>query len=321
MPLTMTELSSAITAFISDLKVRKSKLTVIAYQSHLRRLAAKAPVDSVRCFMPELIRLELQTASAAGIKMSTLHGKRACFNTFGKWGVKHGLWVKNPVDDIEPIRSPQHAPRPFSTDELVRLAALRLPAKQAMLRLILTLTGLRVTPICHLKVGDVSFRPPEIRAWVKGAKMQVILLQPILAETLRAYITKHTDGKAQSFLFPNRRGGPMHRLAVEGFTKHWGAKAHVPACTPHRFRHKFATDLYDRTRDIRIVKEAMGHADIGSTIVYAEVTNHQLRSALETLAWPPSAPGSVSVRIPPQRVPGKQTINQSDGPPRVREMR
>ena len=75
------KLSSAITAFIAEIRVNRSKLTVVGYESHLRRLAAKAQVDTVLRFTPELVKLELETASAGGAKMSTLHVKRACFNT------------------------------------------------------------------------------------------------------------------------------------------------------------------------------------------------------------------------------------------------
>jgi site-specific recombinase XerD len=279
------KLSSAITAFISEIRVNRSKLTVVGYESHLRRLAAKAQVDTVLRFTPELVKLELETASAAGAKMSTLHVKRACFNTFGRWGVKNKLWLVNPVEQIESIRRPKHLPRPFSGEEIERLRALRLPEDQALLMQLFFLTGLRVTPVCNLKVGDVSFSPAQIRAWVKGAKTQVIQIHPALVAPLRAYITKRTDGKAQTFLFQNRQGGPMHRRTVERLTGIWGRKTGVVNCIPHRFRHSFGTELLRNTRDIKAVQEALGHADIGSTMGYTELANDRLAQAIQTLSW------------------------------------
>ncbi len=231
-------------------------------------------------FTPELVKLELEMASAGGAKMGTLHVKRACFNTFGRWGVKNKLWPVNPVEQIEPIRRPKHVPRPFSDDEIARLRGLRLPEEQALLMQIFLLTGLRVTPVCNLKVGDVSFAPPQIRAWVKGTKTQVIQMHPALAGPPREYITKRTDGKAQTFLFQNRHGGAMHRRTVERMTGIWGRKVQVVNCIPHRFRHSFGTELLRTTKDIKAVQEALGHADIGSTMGYTELANDRLAQAI-----------------------------------------
>jgi len=167
---------------------------------------------------------------------------------------------------------------------LTRLRALRLPEDQALLMQIF-LTGLRVTPVCNLKVGDVSFAPPQIRAWVKGARTQVIQLHPALVGPLRDYISKRTDGRAQTFLFQNRLRGPVHRRPVERMTGIWGRKAQVVNCIPHRFRHSFGTELLRKTNDIRTVQEALGHADIGSTMGYAALADDRLAKAIGTLGW------------------------------------
>jgi integrase/recombinase XerC len=291
------KLSTAVTQFIAEVRATKSKATATAYESDLRRLAAKSQWDTVLRFAPDLVRLELETCSREGCRMSTLHRKRACFNMFGRWGVKNGLWVTNPLDIIDRIKRPKHLPRPFSVDEMTRLMALDLPPEPAMLRDVLAFTGLRITPACHLKVGDVSFEPPTIRAWVKGARTQVIQVHPVLAVRLRAYIHAQTDGKPQSFLFTNRRSGPMHRRTAERLVAGWGRQAAVPSCQPHRFRHSFASELVRQKQDIRVIKDALGHEDISSTMVYTQVVDEQVRAAVATLPWgaapPPREPGRV----------------------------
>ena len=201
--------------------------------------------------------------------------------------MKNKLWPTNPVELVEVIRRPKHLPRPFSGEEIARLRALRLPEDQALLMQLSFLTGLRVTPVCHLKVGDVSFAPPQIRAWVKGAKTQVVQMHPALADPLRDYITKRTAGRAQTFLFQNRHGGPTHRRTIERMTGIWGRKAQVVNCIPHRFRHSFGTELLRTTKDIKAVQEALGHADIGSTMGYAELANDRLAQAIGSLSWGP----------------------------------
>jgi integrase len=54
------------------------------------------------------------------------------------------------------------------------------------------LTGLRISPTCALKVGDLSFDPPTIRSLVKGAKVQVVEMHPALRDLLYTKVTsKH----------------------------------------------------------------------------------------------------------------------------------
>ncbi len=72
---------------------------------------------------------------------------------------------------------------------------------------------------------------------------------------------------------------------LERLTHEWGEAAQVPACTPHRFRHTFATGLLQGGVDIRVIKEAMGHQDIQNTMGYTEVTDTALDVAIPKLPW------------------------------------
>jgi site-specific recombinase XerD len=150
---------------------------------------------------------------------------------------------------------------------------------------VLLMTGLRISPACALKVGDISFDPPTIRALVKGAKVQVIEMHPALRDLLYNYVLAETDLKGQTYLFRNSRGRPLNRKTGEKLLKAWGQRAGVPNCLPHRLRHTFGTELLVKTRDLRLVQEAMGHEDISSTAVYTKVTQDRLREGIGQLPW------------------------------------
>ena len=197
-----------------------------------------------------------------GLKMSTLHRKRACLNEFAKWGQRKRYWHDNPLNEIPPIRRPEHLPRPFSHEESARLLALELPVDEDLIRALLFYTGLRVTPICTIRRGDLSFDPPQLRATVKGARTQVIRLHADLRDKLYAYVTSRPGLRPGSYLFAYRNGRPFRRRAIERMTARWGALAEVPGCVPHRFRHAFGTALVEQGVDIRVVKEALGHKDL-----------------------------------------------------------
>jgi len=144
-------------------------------------------------------------------------------------------------------------------------------------------TGLRVSPICGIKVGDISFAPPTIRALVKGSKVQA------LVEPLKAFITQHTDGRAHTLILANSPRHHPRRRDIERMTGRWGERAGVLNCTPHRFRHTFATKLIRAGVNPRVVKEALGHADFSSTMIYTLVTDEDEAKAIAQLSWEPKA--------------------------------
>lgn len=281
------KLSKAITTYVDDVRVRRSKGTATAYESDLTQFQRSVTVDTVLHVTPEAIRAFLARGSAAGHSMGTLHRRLVVIRGFCRWGMRHGLWASNPADAVDQIRKPRQLPRPFSDDEVNALLSLELKPREALIRALLLYTGLRVSPICDIKIGDISFAPPEIRALVKGAKTQVIKLHPGLAELLRAYIAKQTDFKAYSFLLARWNGHHPQRRDLERITARWGQRAGVPNCIPHRFRHSFATKLLRNTKDIRLVQKAMGHEDISSTALYTLVTDAAEAKAVAELKWGP----------------------------------
>jgi integrase/recombinase XerD len=198
--------------------------------------------------------------------------------------VRNGIWLQNPSDRIDQVRRPKYLPRPFSDAEINAIWALDLTPREAIVRHLLLYTGLRVSPICALKVGDIVFSPATIRAWVKGAKHQVIQMHPELVEPLQSFIRNHTDGKAHSLLLTDGGRHPERRV-IERMTRRWGQRAGVALCLPHRFRHTFATQLIRSGINPRIVKEMLGHEDFSSTMLYTLVTESDEATAMAKLSW------------------------------------
>jgi site-specific recombinase XerD len=278
-------LSKAVELFMQEVRVTRAGLTAAGYESDLNRLIALCPVNSVLAFTPDLVRTFFTTESARGNRMSTLHRKMATLSEFGKWGVRHRIWAENPVASFPKIKRPKLLPRPFGHDEAARLLALELPPLDRVVRGLLFGTGLRVSPLCALKLGDLSFDPPVIRALVKGNKPQVLPMPPAVRELLYSYVLAHTDLKGQSWLLQQASGRPYNRRLLAHMTHRWGAAAQVPDCTPHRFRHTFATSLLEAGTDLRLVQSALGHEDIKSTTLYTEVTQLALTAAMQRLPW------------------------------------
>lgn len=305
------KLSRAIAEFLADKRSGHSPQTVIGYSSDLHRLLMMVQIDTVLHVTPELIREYFHQMSGRGLSQSTLHRRRATLSEFIKFGMRDGvgLW---PVSvglklaaNLPRISRPKLVPRPFSKDETDRLVALPLPPLESLVRKILFFSGLRVSSVSNLKLGDFDNNPPVIRTLGKGAKVQVLPLHPELQAEVLAYIADRDHLKAHNFLVAYPNGRQLRRRAIEKMTTRWGncgretyhaqvkqcdLCAQVPECVPHRFRHTFATRLLEQSKNIRVVQEALGHGDVSTTMIYTKVTDSILADAVRSLRMGPEKP-------------------------------
>jgi site-specific recombinase XerD len=59
--------------------------------------------------------------------------------------------------------------------------------------------------------------------------------------------------------------------------KHYSEQAGIPEGKPHfhALKHSIATHLLDAGADLRFVQDWIGHASIGNTVVYAQLTSRR----------------------------------------------
>ena len=102
-----------------------------------------------------------------------------------------------------------------------------------------------------------------------------------LGQALREHLREYLRGRSSGPLFADRHGERLTGRHVHRRLSQWLEKAGIkrPA-SPHSLRHSFATDLYQRTGDVLLVKEALHHRSITSTLVYARVDEERLRRAM-----------------------------------------
>jgi integrase/recombinase XerD len=284
------KLSKAIAEFVADNRARLAPATLRGYESDFHALQALVSIDSVLGVTPDIISLYFQVCSGKNQKPATLHRKAASLGEFCRWGVRKGLWARDPMREFPGIPKPQRVPRPFTPDEMARLMALDLDPLERTVRQVLAYSGLRVSPVCALRVGDVSFSaellegvavPGAIRSAGKGNKPHVIPMAPSLHAVLYDWVLQHTDLKPQSPLFRQRRADrPIHRRIVEDWCHRWGEQAGVPHCIPHRFRHTVATTLLQAGTKIEVVQRILAHADIKDTLLYCKLADDAAAAAM-----------------------------------------
>lgn len=153
-------------------------------------------------------------------------------------------------------------------------------------------TGLRVSELCALVVGDLFFDEGMANILVrrgKGGKAGLVPVSDRLARFLREYVTtKETlrESVAPSApLFLSERGGHLCRSAVHRIWKvalqgaaldtRWGV---------HATRHSYAVEVYRKTRDLRLTQRLLRHSSPGVTQVYANLLDDDVRRGV-AMVW------------------------------------
>ena len=144
-------------------------------------------------------------------------------------------------------------------------------------------TGLRVSELVGLKLGQVSLDSGVVRVLGKGSKERLVPLGEEAIGWLERYLATTRpalagDAKTDA-LFVTARRGPLTRQAFWVLVKRYGMKAGLPArsLSPHVLRHAFATHLLNHGADLRVVQLLLGHADITTTTIYTHVARERLK--------------------------------------------
>ena len=143
-------------------------------------------------------------------------------------------------------------------------------------------TGLRVSELLGLRLGDLHLDAGYLRCWGKGNKERVVPMGGEADAKLQDYLAQARPvllrGRRTEVLFVNHRGGAMTRQGFWKIIKRYGAVAGIRTpLSPHTVRHAFATHLLENGADLRSLQLLLGHADISTTQIYTHVNRERLK--------------------------------------------
>jgi integrase/recombinase XerD len=148
-------------------------------------------------------------------------------------------------------------------------------------------TGLRISELVGLSLGDVDLGEHLLRAFGKGSKERIVPLGRHAEEALDSWLSPAGRGALEpqqwarrgdaEAVFLNRRGGRLTRQGAWLVVKRYGEAVGLSAeLSPHVLRHSCATHMLDHGADIRAVQELLGHASISTTQIYTKVSVERL---------------------------------------------
>jgi integrase/recombinase XerD len=261
--------------------------TLTAYRSDLRRFAAwlaerdHSLLTATRADVLEFL------AHLAEAPPRSVARRLSSLRRFYQYLMRHARIAEDPCARVEAPRIGRSLPITLSEGEiealleapdLARREGLR---DRTMLELIYA-TGLRVSELVNLTLGQINYQQGIVRVTGKGGKERLVPLGESALDWLERYLREARPqllaaGQGDA-LFPSPRGGAISRQAFWYAIKRYAVIAGIfKPISPHSLRHAFATHLLNHGADLRVVQLLLGHSDISTTQIYTHVARERLK--------------------------------------------
>jgi integrase/recombinase XerC len=287
-------MQTSLTAFQTYLEVERqaSSHTVRNYLSDLQQF-----LDFARAYLrqelrtpvqiePALIRAFLAAVYAQGAGHTTMARKLSSLRSFLQFLQRQGHVSDNAARRVQMPKTRRPLPKVLPIDQVFTL--LDTPATppapqqlrdQAILELFYA-TGIRVSELVGLNVGDADLAAGTLRVRGKGKRERQAFFGKTAAEALKAYLQMRLQARHapdNDALFLNHRGGRLSTRGVHLLVKKHSRRTGIPPSTsPHTLRHAFATHLLDNGADLRSIQELLGHQRLSTTQKYVHVSTDRI---------------------------------------------
>lgn len=222
---------------------------------------------------------------------SSMARKLASLRTFFNYCMRLGIVESNPAKEVATPKIPKRVPKFLTVDEV--FALLEAAAGEDVLgsrdRAILELlyaSGLRVSELVGLNLGDVDLKSLTVRVMGKGRKERIVPMGEKACASLVNYLEKRhsllgKNAQEQGF-FLNRHGGRLTARSIERLLNKYIRRSGLQkTVTPHVLRHTFATHLLGAGADMRGIQELLGHSSLSTTQKYTHVGIDKLMKAYD----------------------------------------
>ncbi|HEY1725595.1 MAG TPA: site-specific tyrosine recombinase XerD [Steroidobacteraceae bacterium] len=228
----------------------------------------------------------------AGARPRSTARQLSSFRRFFRYLVREGGVREDPTAQIAMPKIGRSLPRSLSEAEVESLLGAPVIADalgyrdRTMLE-VLYATGLRVSELVSLTLGQINLNQGVTRVLGKGNRERLIPLGEEAVRWLKAFISGARNDilldRSTDYLFPTRRGDRMTRQAFWHIIKRYARKAGVDReLSPHTLRHAFATHLLNHGADLRVVQMLLGHSDLSTTQIYTHVARERLKELHST---------------------------------------
>ena len=214
---------------------------------------------------------------------ATVARRTAAVKSFYAFLVSIRAVTVDPTNTIESPKVEREAPKslsPNQVDELMELPQrVRSPERtrdRAMFE-VLYCSGMRVSELVGLNIGDIDLSKKIIRCVGKGKKLRILPISESALTALEEYLDNAYSQlvmekqSPERTLFVNHRGGRLTRQGFWLILKQYADELGVADLTPHMLRHSLAAHMITSGVDLRRVQALLGHASLSTTQIYSQM--------------------------------------------------
>ena len=207
------------------------------------------------------------------LSAASIHQYDSALSSFYKYLVSQDILEANPMDRVDRPKIKDRELKYLQHKEVMKFIKNLDNPRDALLIRTIYATGMRVSEVCGLLAEHINFEEGTIRVRGKGGKIRIVFCD---GETLSA-IKEHLDGAVSGPVFQGRGGNAISPRTVQHiFNLHA-----PPGITPHKIRHSYASELYKRSHNLRVVQENLGHNSIQTTEIYIHTDLDERRKAYQ----------------------------------------
>jgi integrase/recombinase XerC len=193
-------------------------------------------------------------------KATTLHRVISSLNSFYRFCLIQGAVRENPMLIVERPRIKEQELVYLKHNQVLDLIESIADSRDHLIIRMIYATGVRVSELCQIEISDIDFADQTIRVKGKGGKIRIVFVDEDTLDEIREYIGVKSSGA----LFEGQQGHHLSPRTVQ----HIFRQNAPPGITPHKIRHSYASELYRRSRNLRVVQENLGHSSIKTTEIY-----------------------------------------------------
>ncbi len=241
------------------------------------------------------------------LKKSSIARKLATLRTFFKYCIREGVVKQNPARLVSTPKLPKRVPAVLTAEEMNGFldhivggdtptkgkhrasthnerdqAKIMLKRDRAILELLYA-SGLRVSELVGLDLGDIDRAGQMLRVLGKGRKERIVPFGSSAQTALEAYwpvrdelLNRPGVNSETEAVFLNYFSSRLSTRSVRAIVKKYSRLANVNwDLHPHSLRHAFATHLLADGADLRAIQELLGHVSLSTTQRYTQVSIEQ----------------------------------------------
>lgn len=215
---------------------------------------------------------------------SSISRSIASIRSFYHFLLKNNIINYDPTIDLESPKVEKKMPEILTIGEVEKLLSIPITSNfkgsrdKAMLELLYA-TGVRVTELVNLNIDDVNLNLGFVK--LNGTKERVVPIGRMAQKAVNVYINEYRQeflkDKESNVLFLNFHGQKMTRQGFWKIIKSYAKEAGIEKkITPYTLRHSFAAHLIENGADLKSLQQMLGHADISTTQIYAEMVKTRI---------------------------------------------